>query len=351
MNAAANSRAAAKSSGSSGGAGQMRAAIVTEHGGPENLQYGWAPVPEPPPGWMRVRVLACALNMLDVFVRRGMPGVHLDLPHVPGGDIVGTIDSLGEGADGPPPGTVVLVDPLVNHKALGEDLPGGLAEYVIAPAGNAIPVTATAADIPRYAALPIAYGTARRMLVDRAHLAPGETVVVLGAAGGVGVACIQLSKAIGARVVACSSSQSKLKQLAALGADELVDTSASDFGSQVWNLTGRTGADVVVDYLGADTWPQSIRAVRRGGRLVTCGATTGFLAETDLRYVWTRELSILGSDGWSRGDLTELVREVASGELDPVIHGVYPLSQVRQAVAELEDRRAIGKVLVVPDAF
>lgn len=351
MNAAANSRAAAKSSGSSGGAGQMRAAIVTEHGGPENLQYGWAPVPEPPPGWMRVRVIACALNMLDVFVRRGMPGVHLDLPHVPGGDIVGTIDSLGEGADGPPPGTVVLVDPLVNHKALGEDLPGGLAEYVIAPAGNAIPVTATAADRPRYAALPIAYGTARRMLVDRAHLAPGETVVVLGAAGGVGVACIQLSKAIGARVVACSSSQSKLKQLAALGADELVDTSASDFGSQVWNLTGRTGADVVVDYLGADTWPQSIRAVRRGGRLVTCGATTGFLAETDLRYVWTRELSILGSDGWSRGDLTELVREVASGELDPVIHGVYPLSQVRQAVAELEDRRAIGKVLVVPDAF
>jgi alcohol dehydrogenase len=338
------------SPGAGAGPGRMRAAVVGAHGGPEQLEYGWAAIPQPPPGWIRVRVVACALNMLDVFVRRGMPGVHLDLPHTPGGDIVGTIDALGEGAHSPPPGTLVLLDPLVNHKALGEDLPGGLAEYVIAPAGNAIPLDAAAADAPRYAALPIAYGTARRMLAERAHLAPGETVVVLGAAGGVGVACIQLGKAMGARVIACSSSRAKLDQLAALGADELVDTSSGEFGSQVWNLTGRTGADVVVDYLGEQTWPQSIRAVRRSGRLVTCGATTGFLAQTDLRYVWTRELSILGSDGWRRGDLTELVRQVREGELAPVIHGVFPLSRVRDAVAELEERRAVGKVVVVPDA-
>jgi alcohol dehydrogenase len=331
------------------GNGQMRAAVVTAHGGPENLEFGWAPIPEPPPGWIRVRVLACALNMLDVFVRRGMPGVHLDLPHIPGGDIVGIIDSLGDGAESPPAGTLILLDPSVNHKALGEDLPGGLAEYVIAPAANAIPLTVDAAEAPRYAALPIAYGTARRMLVERAQLTTGETVVVLGAAGGVGVACIQLGKAIGARVIACSSSRAKLDQLAALGADDLVDTSSGEFGSQVWNLTSRTGADVVVDYLGADTWPQSIRACRRGGRLVTCGASTGFAAQTDLRYVWTRELSILGSDGWSRDDLTELVRDVGSGKLAPVIHGVYPLSQVRKAVAELEDRRVVGKLVVVPD--
>lgn len=328
----------------------MRAAVVTEHGGPEKLELGWAPVPEPPPGWIRVRVLACALNMLDVFVRRGMPGVRLELPHIPGGDIVGTIDALGDGAQCPPLGTLILLDPLVNHKALGEDLPGGLAEYVIAPAANAIPLTVDPQDAPRYAALPIAYGTARRMLADRAQLAAGESVVVLGAAGGVGVACIQLGKAMGARVIACSSSRAKLDQLATLGADELVDTSSGDFGSQVWKLTGRTGADVIVDYLGADTWPQSVRAVRRGGRLVTCGASTGFLAQTDLRYVWTRELSILGSDGWSRGDLTELVRQVGSGQLAPVIHAVYPLSQIRDAVAELEDRRAVGKVVVTLDA-
>ena len=328
----------------------MRAAVVTEHGGPECLDYGLAEIPEPPPGWIRVRVLACALNMLDVFVRRGMPGVPLELPHVPGGDITGIVDALGEGVHEPGAGTFVLLDPMVDHKALGENLPGGLAEYVIAPAANAIPLDAPIEDAPSYAALPIAYGTARRMLNERAQVRAGESVVVLGAAGGVGVACIQLGSAAGARVIACSSSRAKLDELAKLGAAELVDSSGGDFGKQVWNLTGRTGADVLVDYLGADTWPQSIRALRHGGRLVTCGASTGFLAETDLRYVWTRELSILGSDGWSREDLTELARQVRTGQLTPVIHGVYPLSRIREAVAELEDRRAIGKVVVVPDA-
>jgi alcohol dehydrogenase len=345
------SGAAARAGAAAGpGMSRMRAALVTGHGGAECLEYGWAEVPAVPPGWLRVRVLACALNMLDVFVRRGMPGVRLELPHIPGGDVAGLVDELGEGAAGPPPGTLVLLDPSVNRKALGEDLPGGLAEFVVAPAGNAIPLAAGAAEAPRYAALPIAYGTARRMLAARARVAPGETVVVLGAAGGVGVACVQLGSAMGARVIACSSSRAKLERLAQLGARELIDTSAAEFGSRVWELTGRSGADVVVDYLGADTWPQSVRALRRGGRLVTCGASTGFLAQTDLRYVWTRELDILGSDGWSREDLLELVRQVRDGELDPVIHGVYPLSRIRAAIAELEERRAVGKVLVVPDA-
>jgi NADPH:quinone reductase-like Zn-dependent oxidoreductase len=283
-------------------------------------------------------------------VRRGLPGVQVELPHIPGGDVVGVVDALGEGAAGPPTGTQVLVDPMVNRKALGEDLPGGLADYVIAPATNAIPLSAAAADAPVYAALPIAYGTARRMLVTRSAVAPGETVVVLGAAGGVGVACIQLGKQLGARIIACSSSRAKLDQLGKLGADELVEVADGEFGAAVWRLTGKTGADVVIDYLGADTWPQSVRALRRGGRLVTCGASTGFRAETDLRYVWTRELSILGSDGWRRDDLLELVSQVQTGRLAPVIHRVYPLSEVRDAVAELEDRRAVGKVVVVPDA-
>ncbi len=328
----------------------MRAALVTAHGGPENLEYGWAEVPEPRAGWLRVRVVACALNMLDVFVRRGMPGIHLDLPHVPGGDVVGVVDAFGDGVTGPPLGTVVLLDPSVNRKALGEDLWGGLAEYVVAPAENAIPLPADGeTSAVSYASLPIAYGTARRMLFERAGLERGETVVVLGAAGGVGVGCIQLAKAAGARVIACSSSKEKLGKLAELGADDLVDSSGGDFGPQVWALTAKTGADVVVDYLGADTWPQSVRAVRRSGRLVTCGASTGFLVETDLRYVWTREISILGSDGWSRDDLLVLVREVHEGTLEPVIHAVYPLSRVREAVADLEERRAIGKVVVVVD--
>ena len=328
---------------------EMRAAVVTRHGEPEALELRLVPVPEPAPGWLRVKVLACALNMLDVFVRRGMPGVHLELPHVPGGDVVGIVDVLGDGADGPPPGALVLLDPSVTGKALGEDLWGGLAEYVVAPAENAIVLQGSTADAVTYASLPIAYGTARRMLFDRARLVAGETVVVLGAAGGVGVACIQLAKAVGARVVACSSSGSKLEQLAALGADELVDTSTGEFGARVWNLTGRSGADVVVDYLGKDTWRQSVRALRPGGRLVTCGASTGFVVEMDLRYVWTRELDVLGSDGWTRDDLVALVDQVHAGTLQPVIHSVHPLSDVRQAVAELEERKAVGKVVVVPD--
>ena len=314
---------------------RMRAGVVVAHGGAECLEYDETDVPEPRPGWVRVRVLACALNMLDLFVRRGMPGVHLELPHIPGGDIVGVIDALGEGVSTPAPGALVLVDPKVEREMLGESIPGGLAEYAVVPATNALVLEAELSDVPLYAALPVAYGTARRLLFSRARVARGETVVVLGA---------------GARMIACSSSAAKLARLGQLGASELVDTTQEDFSAQIWQLTARRGADVVVDYLGADTWPGSIKALRRGGRLVTCGASTGFLAETDLRYVWTRELDILGSDGWERQDLLELVAQVRRGELRPEIHGLYRLSQVRAALAELEERRAVGKVVVVPDS-
>lgn len=328
----------------------MKAAVVSRHGGPDELEYKEAPRPEPSTGWVRLRVLACALNMLDVFVRRGMPGVHLDLPHVPGGDVVGVVEKLGSGAAGPPLGTTVLVDPNVEGRALGEEVPGGLAEYVVVPGTSCIPLDVPPADVPRYAALPIAYGTARRMLFSRGQVQKGDTVVVLGAAGGVGVACTQLASAAGARVIACSSSATKLARLSGLGASELVDTSVADFSARVWALTGKKGADVVIDYIGADTWERSVRALRKGGRLLTCGATTGFLAQTDLRYVWTREVDIRGSNGWERQDLLCLVEQVRAGDLKPEVHGVYPLSQARAAVAELEERRALGKVVVVPDA-
>ncbi len=328
---------------------KMRAAVVTAHGGPECLQYQEVDVPEPKAGSARVRVLACALNMLDVFVRRGMPGVHLELPHIPGGDVAGVVDALGEGVTGPPVGTLALVDPLIEGKALGEHFPGGLAEYVVVPAANLIPLDVAPSEVAPYAALPIAYGTARKMLFERARVQRGETVVVLGASGGVGVACLQLGSAVGAKMVACSNSPEKLAHLKRLGATEVIDTATEDFSAHVWRLTGRMGADVVVDYLGRDTWAGSIKALRRGGRLATCGATTGFLAETDLRYVWTRELDIVGSDGWRRQDLIALISQVRQGRLKPEIHGIFFLSDVRGAVAELEERRAVGKVIVVPD--
>ncbi|HEX8918449.1 MAG TPA: zinc-binding dehydrogenase [Chloroflexota bacterium] len=327
----------------------MQAAMIYQHGGPEVLEVGEVERPEPGPGEILVRVGACALNHLDIFVRRGMPGMRFSFPHISGGDIAGWVEAAGDQSGQHLIGTPVLLDPLVDGHALGEGPWGGLSEYVVVPAENAIPIEGTNADLKRFAALPIAYGTAYRMLFTRAQLQSGETLVILGAAGGVGVACVQFGHRIGARVIACSSSDDKLSRLRELGADDTINTVREDFSRRVWELTGKTGADVVVDYNGHDTWPGSIRCTRHGGKVVTCGATTGFEAVTDLRYVWTRELTILGSDGWTRDNLRAIVDLVRRGEIEPVIHAVFPLSQIRAAEAEIEERRTFGKVIVVPD--
>lgn len=194
----------------------------------------------------------------------------------------------------------------------------------------------------------MAYSTARRMLFTRASLEPGQTVVVLGAAGGVGVACVQLAARAGCRVIACSSSDAKLARLRQIGAAETVNTDREVLRRRVRELTDG-GAEVVVDFLGEKTWPESLRCVRRGGRLVTCGATTGYAALTDLRYVWSRELTIVGSDGWARTDLQAVVEAAADGELQPVIHAVFPLREASKALAALDERRVFGKIVVVPD--
>jgi alcohol dehydrogenase len=327
----------------------MQAAVIRRHGGPEAVELDELARPSPGPGEALVRVGACGLNHLDIFVRRGMPGLPIPLPHVSGGDIAGWVEEVGDDVPGELSGAAVLLDPAVGDGAIGETLPGGLAEYVLAPAENLIPLP-DPERLVAFAALPIAYGTAYRMIVARARVASGETVVILGASGGVGVACVQFAKRIGARVLACTSSDDKAGRLRALGADETINTLEEDFSAAVWKLTGRRGADVVVDYSGKETWPGSIRCATHGGRIVTCGATTGFDATTDLRYVWRRELNILGSDGWTRGELLDVVELVADGHVDPVVHAVYPLSRVREAIAQLEERRAFGKVLVAPDA-
>jgi len=327
----------------------MTATLIREHGGPERLLVETVERPHPGAGEALVRVAACALNHLDIFVRRGTPGIAVQLPHTAGGDIAGWIAELGPGVTGPRVGAPVLVDPAVPAGTIGENTAGGLAEYVLVPADNLIELE-DSDRLSEMAALPIAYGTARRMLVTRAALRAGETLVVVGASGGVGVACVQLGKHGGARVIACTSSGTKAGRLRGLGADECVVAPGGDYSARVWQLTGRRGADVVVDYSGADTWPQSVRCVRPHGRLVTCGATSGHDAVTDLRYVWVREIDIRGSDGWTRDDLLRLQELVRSGELRPVIHAIHPLSGVREAVAELEQRRTFGKVVVVPDA-
>jgi alcohol dehydrogenase len=334
----------------------MKAVVMHEHGGPGVLRY--EEIAELPltASDIRVEVIACALNALDVFSRNGMPGVKLKLPHVLGGDIAGRVVDATTPEGEALLGQFVLLDPLCidyrgwKHGVFGEHHWGGLAEYVIAPAYTAIPLPGvTQESLVNYAALPIAYGTAHRMLYTRGGLQDGETVAVLGAAGGVGVACIELANRVGARVIACSTSDEKLATLRDLGAWETINTSKEEFDRRVWELTDRTGADVVIDYIGRDTLNQSIRAVRRGGRVLTCGASSGFDAPIDMRFVWTKEIDLRGSNGWQRHDLTALVDLVRGGSLVPVIHHVFPLSSYEAAIEVLDDRTVLGKVLLAPD--
>lgn len=330
----------------------MRAVAFYQHGGPEVLRLVDLPAPTARAGEAVIRVRACSLNHLDIFVRRGMPGVHTELPHISGGDIAGTVVELGADVTGFELGDRVLIDPALRHEdgtggALGEDVPGGLCELIAVPATNLLPLP-DSIGFEEAAALPIAYGTAHRMLIARGKLTSGESLVVLGASGGVGTACVQLAKMIGATIFAVASSEAKLERLRELGADYAVQAHGGDFGAEVWRLTDKQGADVIVDYTGAETWPTSVRTVKKGGRILTCGATSGYEAVTDLRYVWVREETIIGSNGWERSDLEELLRLVHEGRLAPVIDRVVPLERTREAHEAIERREIFGKVIVVP---
>lgn len=326
---------------------QMRAALIVERGGPEGRIVAEHPVPDMGPEDVLVRVRACSLNHLDVFVRKGVAGAHLPLPHISGGDIAGEVARRGSDVTEVQVGDRVLIDPLVAGKALGEDLQGGLAEYASVPAKNCIPLP-DSVDYVRAAALPIAYGTARRQLITRGGLQPGETVAILGAAGGLGTGAVLIAKAIGARVIACASSAAKRERLQELGADIVIDSSAEDWGGQIWAATGKQGVDLMVDNTGAATWQSSIRATRPGGRVVTCGATSGYEVTQFQPYVWVRELDIRGSNGWRREDLEALLDMVAAGSLEPVVDRVLELEEIREAERLLEDRVVFGKVVITP---
>ncbi len=332
----------------------MKAVAFSEHGGPDVLSVVDWPDPVPAPGQVVVRVEACALNHLDIFVRRGMPGVAIELPHISGGDVAGTVAQVGPGVDDVSPGQRVLVDPHVEvtpgeHGALGEHAKGGLCEYLAVPADNLIELPPDV-DFNQAAALPIAYGTAHRMLFTRGGVSRGEVVVVLGASGGVGTACVQLAKMCGATLIAVASSDEKLERLSALGADLGVKARGGEYGAEVWSLTNKTGADVIVDCTGAATWAASIRSLRAGGRILTCGATSGYEAVTDLRYVWVREETIIGSNGWRRADLETLLALVQDARISPIIDRVVPLEDVAAAEEAIERREVFGKVVVAPHA-
>jgi alcohol dehydrogenase len=326
----------------------MRAAVVLAHGGLDQIALVDWPEPKAGPGQAVVQVAACGLNYLDIFVLHGMPGLPVQMPRIPGGDISGTVREVGPGVGREWIGRRVLVDPHIKHGgALGEHDHGGLCERIAVDADNLIALPDDV-SFEEAAALPIAYGTAHRMMIARGGVRAGERVLILGASGGVGTACVQIAKNVGAEVIACASSKAKLDRLRELGADHLIDYTREDFSKRAWEITGRKGCEVIVHYTGGDTWVPSLRALAQHGRLLTCGATAGYDPKTDIRYIWRREVNIIGANGWTRADLEKLIDEVRGKRIRPIIHRVVPLAETREAMRLLEDREVFGKVLVQP---
>lgn len=325
----------------------MKAAVIERQGGLENLVYREWPDPVPRPGEVLVRIRGCGLNHLDIFVRRGMPGFPVPMPFISGGDMAGEIAALGPDVSGWKIGDRVGMHPVTHEGMMGEEIPGGMAEYVRVSTENLIPI-ADNVDFVTAAAVPIAYGTAIRMLFEIGQVQPGNLVLILGASGGVGVACLQLCKMIGAKVIAAAGSDEKCRRLAELGADHTINYSKDNFSKVAWTLSGKQGVDVVVNYTGGDTWIPSVRSLKPRGKLLTCGATAGHLTENDMRFIWVRELQILGSNSYSKENIAAGLRYVAEGHFKPEVSHVLPLSEAREAERLLEARDFIGKIVLVP---
>lgn len=339
----------------------MKAQVIASHGTIENLTYhtDW-PRPAATPGHVVIQVGACALNYHDLFTLKGMPGIKVPMPLIMGIDVAGTVAEVGPGCGDWQVGDRVLADPYTrdNYALLGETTDGGLAEYCRVPADQLLRLP-QGVSFEKAAALPVAYGTAYRMMVGRGGLpldgsAAGQRILILGASGGVGTCCVQLARLSGAEVIVAASSQDKLDRLAQLGAHHGVNYKDGDFMKAVQALVGKPkiggggGVDMVVNFTGGDTWVPSLRCLTKGGKLLTCGATAGYDPKTDIRFIWTFELNIMGSNGWDRSDLHALLELVESGRLNPPVDQVYPLSEAPAAFRSLEDRSAFGKLIVVP---
>jgi alcohol dehydrogenase len=318
----------------------MKAAVIYEHGGPGSIRYEAAfPNPTPAAGEVVVRVKAASLNYHDIFTRRGMPGIKVPMPCIMGIDFAGEISVLGAGVSDWAVGDRVLIDPVDRVGGgglIGEVRHGGLAEYCAVPTHHLVKLPDNV-SYEAAACLPVAYGTALRMMVTIGQIKAGEKVMILGASGGVGTCCVQLAKLAGAEVIVCASSAEKLARLKELGADHGINYTTFD-----------GGLDVVVNFTGGDTWVPSLRALHRQGRILTCGATAGFDPKEDLRFIWTFELNIRGSNGWMREDLTALFDLIGSGKLKPVIDRELSLPEANEAFRLLENRIVFGKVLVKP---
>jgi len=334
----------------------MRALVLRQHGGLENLEVvDDYPAPRAIDGHVVIRVRASSFNYHDVFTVRGMPGIKVPLPVIIGLDMAGEIAEIGPGVTGWNVGDRVLVNPVNKKKGLmGEMLDGGMAQRCLVAADQLVAMPA-GVRFEDAASLPVAYGTAHRMLITHQTVKPGDRVLVLGASGGVGTGCVILAKLLGAEVIACTSSAKKMELLKQLGADEVIDVSAVDFAKWAIERYGKPqrrsyegGVDVVVNFTGGDTWLPSLRCLKRGGRLLVCGATAGYDPKEDLRYVWSFELKIIGSNSFYDDNLQALMGLIQDGKMQPVIDKVLPLDQASEGLRLIQDREVIGKVVVTP---
>ncbi|MGD9252569.1 MAG: zinc-binding dehydrogenase [Holophagae bacterium] len=342
----------------------MKALFFEEHGGIDKLSYGDRPQPEPGPGEVAVRLKTAALNHLDLFVLGGMPGIPIGLPHIGGADGAGVVEALGHGVEGVEIGTEVVFDPglscgrcsfclageqslCVRFGVLGEHNDGTFAESVVVAAASLAP-RPTHLSWEEAAAFGLTYLTAWRMLVNRGRLHPGETVLIHGIGGGVSLACLQLARLSGARTIVTSRDQEKLDRAAALGADECLPAD-DQVARAVRDLTGKRGADVVVDSVGEATWMTSLKAAAKGGRIVTCGATSGPNPAEEIRLIFWNQLSIIGSTMGSREDWRQLVAAVNAHQMRPVVDQVVPLEQGVSAYQRLERAEQFGKIVLSID--
>jgi len=340
----------------------MKAIVYATQGGPEVLQYKEVADPQISPSEVLVRVRACALNHLDLWLRMGGPNLKVPLPHIPGSDIAGEVAQIGDKVTNVKVGERVLLQPGIScgqcasclcgqdsmcpsYTLFGQGVDGGCAEYVKSPAVNCVSIPEKL-SFEEAAAFPLVSLTAWHMLIGRAKLQPAETVLVLGAGSGVGSAAIQIAKAAGARVIATAGSDTKLEKARELGADAVINHTTQKIADEVKRLTNRRGVEVVFEHVGQATWDNSVRSLAVGGRLVTCGATTGFDGAINIAYLFTRHLSILGSFMGSKAELFSALELLRRGLLKPVIDVVLPLEKCAEAHKRMENRDLFGKIVL-----
>ncbi len=343
----------------------MKACFLAGHGGLEQVRVGDLPAPDPGPGQVRVRLRAAALNHLDLFVVGGIPGVSLAFPHVMGSDGAGVVDAAGPGVLRARPGDEVVLNPgvdcgacefcvrgehslCVTFRLLGEHLPGTFAETVLAPERSVYP-RPVGLSWEESAALPLTFLTAWRMLVTKAGARPGESVLIVGIGGGVALAALTIAKALGLTAIVTSGSADKLDRARSLGADFAIDHGSADFAREARRITGRRGVDIVLDSVGKATWKKSIASLARGGRLVTCGATTGPDPAEDVARIFWNQLTVLGSTMGSHGEFSDMLRMVRASGVRPVVDSVFPLSDAGEALRRLKEGKQFGKIVLRVD--